>query len=304
MTRNIKHIVWILVLQCNVFVISAQIQVSVTATVNRRQILIGEPIQLTLEAKLPLGVEMSWFPLDSIPHFDFVEKGKLDSSVTADGKSFRQDLLITSFDSGIYEIPSLPLGVNNQKYLTDSIAIEVSYSKINPNQDYHDIKDILEVENPAVGYLIWIILSITLISLVLFGYFVRKKKQIREMEKEQEIVARLSPYEEAMNALNELRKQGLPEQAQVKLYYTQLNDIFKKFVLRKLKIASLSKTNEELIIQLARTDIPRERFTQLTQALRMSDFVKFAKYTPGKTDNEDSFNIIRSSIDILNEIEK
>src|SRR5579871_2571488 len=104
MIRILKYIVWILVLLCNVLYISAQTQVSVTATANRKQILIGEQIQLTLEAKLPLGVDMSWFPLDSIPHFDFVEKGKIDSSVTEDGKTFRQDVLITSFDSGTFVI--------------------------------------------------------------------------------------------------------------------------------------------------------------------------------------------------------
>ncbi len=293
-----------MVLLCNVLYISAQTQVSVTATANRKQILIGEQIQLTLEAKLPLGVDMSWFPLDSIPHFDFVEKGKIDSSVTEDGKTFRQDVLITSFDSGTFVIPSLPLTVNNQKYLTDSIPIDVSYSKFNPNQDYHDIKDILEVQNPSVQYAIWVVIAITVLSLALFIYFIRKKKKIVEIKKEEEIVSKLSPYEEAMLALNELKKQDITDRYQVKLYYTQLNDIFKKFVFRKLQIAILSKTNDELIMQLRSVDIPRERFSQLSQTLRISDFVKFAKYTPDQTDNEDNFNIIRSSIDIINEIER
>src|SRR5579871_501435 len=304
MIRILKYIVWILVLLCNVLYISAQTQVSVTATANRKQILIGEDIQLTLEAKMPMGGGMSWLPLDSIPHFDFVEKGKIDSSVTEDGKTFRQDVLITSFDSGTFVIPSLPLTVNNQKYLTDSIPIDVSYSKFNPNQDYHDIKDILEVQNPSVQYAIWVVIAITVLSLALFIYFIRKKKKIVEIKKEEEIVSKLSPYEEAMLALNELKKQDITDRYQVKLYYTQLNDIFKKFVFRKLQIAILSKTNDELIMQLRSVDIPRERFSQLSQTLRISDFVKFAKYTPDQTDNEDNFNIIRSSIDIINEIER
>jgi hypothetical protein len=66
----------------------------------------------------------------------------------------------------------------------------------------------------------------------------------------------------------------------------------------------MTKTNEELILQLKQSDISKDQFSQLAQALRMSDFVKFAKYTPGTSDNEISFNIIKSSVDILNEIER
>ena len=107
MKRNIQYISWIIFLMCKAHFGFSQNQISVTATANRNQILIGEPVQFTLEAKLPLGMQMTWFPLDSIPHFEYIEKGKLDSAVTEDGKSFRQDVLITSFDSGTFVIPSL-----------------------------------------------------------------------------------------------------------------------------------------------------------------------------------------------------
>jgi len=36
--------------------------------------------------------------------------------------------------------------------------------------------------------------------------------------------------------------------------------------------------------------------------LRMTDFVKFAKYQPGTEDNERSYQVIRQSVDHLNEI--
>ena len=304
MKRNIQYISWIIFLMCNAHFVFSQNQISVTATANRNQILIGEPVQLTLEAKLPLGIQMTWFPLDSISHFEYIEKGKLDSTVTEDGKTFRQDVLITSFDSGTFVIPSLPLLLNNQKYLTDSIPIQVSFSKINPGQDYHDIKDIIDVENASVKYVTWIIAAVTLISLALFIYFIRKKKEIIEIKQVEEIVPKLSPYDEAINALNELKHENLARNGQVKLYYTRLNDIFRRFVLRRLQIASMAKTNDELIMQLQKSGISRERFSQLAEALRMSDFVKFAKYIPEQTDNDNSFTVIRSSIDILNETER
>ena len=72
--------------------------------------------------------------------------------------------------------------------------------------------------------------------------------------------------------------------------------------LRRLQIASMAKTNEELIIQLKELNISRDQFSQMAQALRISDFVKFAKYLPGENDNEVNFNVIKSSVELLNEI--
>jgi hypothetical protein len=133
-------------------------------------------------------------------------------------------------------------------------------------------------------------------------YFINKKKIEKTVEEKK--VLRLTPYEEAIKSLEELRKQQLAKNGQVKLYYSQMNDILRLFVLRKLHIASMVKTNEELIMQLKELNISRDQFTQLAQALRMSDFVKFAKYLPGENDNEQNFDIIKSSVDLLNEIEK
>src|SRR5580658_9272602 len=107
----------------------SQTTVSVKASINRKKILIGEPVQLTLEAKVPANADIAWFPEDSIPHFEFIRKGRIDSVFSGDEKSFRQDILITSFDSGTQVIPGLSISVNGTAYVTDSARIEVGFSK-------------------------------------------------------------------------------------------------------------------------------------------------------------------------------
>jgi hypothetical protein len=281
----------------------SQNPVSVKASVNRKKILIGEPIQLTLEAKVPANADINWFPEDSIPHFEFIQKGKIDSLTSGDEKSYRQDILVTSFDSGTQVIPGLSLSVNGTAYVTDSTSIEVGFTKFNPEKDYHDIKDIIDPENPDAKYIPWALAALTLLSAVLVAYYVQKKRKTKEMAVQQAIAA-LSPYDEAIRALEELRKQDLPANGQVKLFYTRLNDILRLFILRKLEIASLVKTNNELILQLKSLDISAGQFSQLAQSLRMSDFVKFAKYLPDEKDNEQNFIIIKSSVELLNTIEK
>ena len=280
----------------------AQNSVTVNASVDKREILIGEQIQLSLDAKVSLGLNVSWFALDTLPHFDIIEKGKIDSVITETEKSYHQVIIITSFDSGMYTIAALPLVVEGKNFLTDSISINIKFKPLDPKQDYHDIKDILDVQNPFAKYIVWAIIAITVLSIFLVIYFITRKKAEKIFEQKE--VSRLTPYEEAIDSLEQLKKQQLAKNGQVKLYYSRLNDILRLFVLRKLQIASMVKTNEELIMQLKELDISREQFSHLAQALRMSDFVKFAKYLPGENENEQNFDIIKSSVEILNTIEK
>ena len=65
----------------------------------------------------------------------------------------------------------------------------------------------------------------------------------------------------------------------------------------------MEKTNEELILQLRELNLSRDSFSQLAQALRMSDYVKFAKYQPGSEDNEKNYEIIQAAIQKLNTVE-
>src|SRR3569832_2470805 len=99
MNRRMRYIT-----SCSFFLLASLISFSQTvmvkATINRNKILIGEPIEVKLEANVPAGIDASWFPLDSLNHFEFIDKGKKDTISTADGKTYRQKIVITSFDSG------------------------------------------------------------------------------------------------------------------------------------------------------------------------------------------------------------
>jgi hypothetical protein len=63
----------------------------------------------------------------------------------------------------------------------------------------------------------------------------------------------------------------------------------------------MEKTSEELILSLSNMKMDRDTFSNLTAALRMGDFVKFAKYVPGPYENDSNLEVIRKSIVLLNE---
>jgi hypothetical protein len=274
-----------------------QQQVRVKASVDRTTILIGEPIKLNLEAWVPSGTSFKWFSTDTIPHFEIIDAGKQDSARDANANFYRQQLTITSFDSGSWTIPAFVLQAGRRRFRTDTLSIAVTFSPQDTAQGYHDIKDILAVKDPGNPYIPWIIAAVTLLALLGIIYFLRKKKKPAAPVRQP--VSKLTPVEEAMQALNELKKEDLPRKGEVKQFYTRLNDILRWYVFRKFNITSLEKTNEELVLQLKQTRLSHPDYTTLAQALRMADFVKFAKYTPSAEDQEQTFDVIKNSISKL-----
>jgi hypothetical protein len=222
----------------------------------------------------------------------------VDSTVSSDGRSYRLYMTVTSFDSGAYAIPRLAFTEGNKKYFTDSIRVEIGYTRIDPSKDYHDIKEIIEVPNPYAHLIVWIVAAVALISLALVIWLIRKKKILKKLTAAMQ-APRLSPYEEALSELKELEQAHLPEKGSVKVYYSRLGEIFRIYLLRRLKISSLAETSEELIRELRRLPLPAEQFSALSETLRMSDFVKFAKYEPEAVDNEQHFRVIRGSVEAL-----
>jgi hypothetical protein len=297
MRRSLLHIV---VLSLSLWP-AGSLLAQVKATVDKQSILIGEPIHLMLEATVNGNTPLTWPALDSLAHFEFVERHPVDSTISPDGRYYRQYLTVTSFDSGTWSIPRLPFITGKRTLFTDSIPIRIAYTKIDPSKDYHDIKDIVEVPNAFAHWFGWIIAGIALASIALVVWLVRKKKLLKVLVPR--FIPRLSPYEEAISQLDELMAKRLLEDGAVKTFYSRLGEILRVYLYRRLDIASLSETSEELIAQIRQLPLPQQQLVDLPEALRMSDFVKFAKYQPSLTDSDSHYRIIRGAIEQIEEIE-
>lgn len=270
-----------------VLFVSAQSKTTVKATIDRSGILIGEPIRLTLEVDIPEHEPIRFFQPDSIPHFEFLNIEKIDTSNTGSGTVLSQVIHITSWDSGHWVIPSFRLGEN---IATDTLPVDVGFSPFNPEQPYHDVKEIIEV-NPAeekkkIKW--WYIAAGAALLLLLIVLLLRKKKK----PVVQAVAAPIDPYKEALEKLEGLQK----EKPETKEYYSRLVDIFREYIDAKKGIHSLQATAEDLVIKLKSLNLSNEQFDDLTQSLKVADFVKFAKYVPTAEEDKKTFSVIYTSI--------
>lgn len=270
-----------------VLLMAAQDTTVVKATIDKSKILIGEPIRLTLEADIPEHEPIRFFRVDSIPHFEFLNKENIDTANTGSGTVLSQVIHITSWDSGHWVIPAFTLREN---IVTDTLPVDVGFSPFNPDQPYHDVKEIIEV-NPqeekskikwshiAVGAAILLLLIVLLLR--------KKKKPVVQV-----VAPPPDPFKEAIEKLKKLEN----EKPETKQYYSRLVDIFREYIDAKKGIHSLQATSDDLVTKLKSLGLPQQQFDGLAQSLRLSDFVKFAKYVPSVEEDKQTFTTIYTSI--------
>ncbi len=263
----------------------AQGGATIKASVDKNKILIGEPLQLTIEVYLPPKSVQNFILIDSIEHFEFIEKPVIDTTDENGGLNIRGVYKITSFDSGHWVIPSFILSPGVK---TDTIPVDVVFSDFDPNQDYYDIKDIIEV-SPAKKKSWWWYAGGGALLLVLLLIFLLRKKRHQAVSVSKTVI---NPFEEAMKQLEQLEN----NKPDVKQYHSKLTDIFRLYIFRRKGLLSLQKTTDDLVLQIKKLNLHKEQFDKLSQSLRLSDFVKFAKYIPSVDDDKNCFNEIKISI--------
>lgn len=263
----------------------AQGGATIKASVEKNKILIGEPVQLIVEANLSPGSVISFVNIDTIAHFELVGEPVIDTITRSGSTTIKGVYTITSFDSGHWVIPSFAISPDVK---TDSIPIDVVFSEFDPNQEYHDIKDILEVKPSKKKVQWWWYAAGGVLLLVLLYYLSKRKKPV--LVAIQKTV--VNPYEEAMKQLEQLQQ----EKPDAKQYYSRLTDIFRLYIFRRKGILSLQKTTDDMVLQLRKLEMDKEQFDKLAQALRLSDFVKFAKYIPTSEDDQNCYTEIKKSI--------
>ena len=302
MAKTLTYIVCMVILLAGSSPVKAQETPIVKASVDKNQILIGEPIRFSIDIKSPMvsGNQLPQF--DSIPHFELIEKANRDSLISADGASYHLEWKLTSFDSGTRVIPALAVTIGKQVYKTDSLAVEVGYGIVDTSKDYHDIKGIIDIENPDVKYIPWVVGAVTLIALVLFIWLIgHRSSVIGQPPMEAPVSSHISPLEEALTSLEKLKNLIREDPSSVKKYYSGLHDTLRVFLNRHLGLVTMEKTSEELILSLSNLNLDRNVFSNLSAALRMGDFVKFAKYVPGPNENETNLETIKSAVVVINE---
>ena len=279
----------------------------IKTSVSNNSILIGEQFQLKIEAIFPgADYKVNWLNLpDSLQHFELIEKSKADSIYNNNHLTgVTQTFTLTSFDSGKWNLPVVRVNIDPIKddstynFFSDSLPIKVSFSVSDTTTQLRDIKPLYEVSDKwPLWY--WIAGGISMLILIalLVGLF-------RYWKKNRSIVgskSNISPFDEAMQQLDELKKYNLSNGADIKLFHSKLVTIFTQFLSGNYNTNHLNKTTGDLLIVLKSMEASAETVSKMAGSLRFADAVKFAKYQPTAGDSENCLQVIKETIILLHQ---
>lgn len=253
----------------------------VTLKTDTTNIRIGEQIQYELSTTNAPNTIFPKLELDSLKKVEVVHSLPVD---TIKNRLYKKYML-TSFDSGVYRIPAQVVLSNKQRFLSDSLLINVGTVVVDTTQQkLFPIKPIYKAKpktwHDYLYYLWWLLAALVLIGLVWLLAFKRRK-----IIKNKNAVV-LSPIDEALVHFKSLDKKQLLKQQKIKEYYVELTEIVRDYIGKDVHIPTLEVTTDELITLLTihnksnKIGIEKERIIQLHQFLKQADLVKFAKAKP------------------------
>ena len=270
----------------------AQPDATATARMDARQIVVGDHVRLFLEVtnKPSLGT-VQWAAMpDTFNSLEVVEKGKIDTIAAGDMVTYKQRLVITGFDSGLFKVPSFIFPVaatNGDPYTiqTDSFMLAVNTVAVDTTKAFKPIKDVIYVDWSWLDYVWYILAGVVLLVLIVavVVYLIKKKKQappVPEGPKE-------TLQEKALRQLRELDAKQLWQQGKVKEYYVELTDILRSYIEERFSTPAMELTTDELLYkaQVHRELQPYQ--TALSVILTTADLAKFAKAQPAPQEHTD-----------------
>jgi len=298
-----KLLIITLLILASVVNVFSQGNVSVKTEVDKTEITIGDLINYSFtvtatkdaEIKMPpSGINLGMFEIRDYKIYDPAKK--------ANSIIYKSTYTITTYDTGSYKIPSLPIlykfpsDTADKVLYTDPVEIRINSVKPSEAKDIRDIKPPLDFKRRYRNLILMIIAIVLIVILVILAYIFfrkRKGKDIFSIFKEPE----LPPDEKAIKELQELEKSNLIKEGKLKEYYIILSNIIRKYFEGRYFFPSLEKTTMETLENLEKYEVQREVIEKTRRLLEDSDFVKFAKYRPSEQEIMEDFNLAKDIIE-------
>jgi len=281
---------------------TARGQLSIQTEVDRDRITIGDRITYTvtitrdpdLEIVTPgLAANLGQFEIkDYQVHDPRSENGKLVDVL---------EYSITTFDTGQYVIPPLPIGYMVSDSTVFAMAAEPLYIYVE-SVATGDAKDIRDIKGPVfipldrMRILLWGLVGLAVLSAAFGGWYYWKKRRAGESL----LPSRRDPmrpaHDVALEAIASLQASPLLAEGRVKEYHVTLSDIVRQYLEGRYFVTAVEMTTTDILRSMDREDVPEEARGALRRTLEDCDFVKFAKFRP---DTEASFAMTDRAVDFV-----
>ena len=301
MNRIVKYILCSIV-AC--LALPAFSQVTVNASIDSLQLLIGEQAHVKVEVSCPAEGDLV---MPTYPNNVLMEGIEILGEVKTDTQYLNkrshmvvtQVYTVTSFDTAFYYIPPFEVLVDSVSYTSNPLALMVMTYDIDTTnvEAIFPIKEVMTrpitfVEALPMGGSVIIIIALCF----LIPYLLKRYHDNKPILRRVTIAPKLPPHQVALQEMERIKSEKSWQRDDVKQYYTDLTDALRGYMEERFGFNAKEMTSDEIIAHL--NELPdKEWIGELRELFQMSDLVKFAKYQP--LINENDMNLI-NAIDFIN----
>lgn len=267
-----------------------------TAKLDTNMVVVGQPFILELSITQPKDVKIDWpYFSDSIGMLEVVKNEGLDTIPVEDNTMLlrSQKVTLMAFDTGVYVIPGFIIDykVRNTtaKVYTDPLSVKVFLMPVDTTKAIKDIHPIQEVPYD------WLFIGLIILGVIVLGiiiwWVVRYLKKAKQLDDDAKVLVtpKRSAYLIAMESFEQLKKEEIWQQGDVKRYYSELTEIVRAYIQNRWMIPALEFTSDEILDHAFIKRLNAVDNDKLVYLLRLADLVKFAKAVPHITEHELSF---------------
>jgi hypothetical protein len=266
--------------------------VSVLASVDSSDYLVGDFINYTLEVRADKNIQITIpFIRDSLKKVEIIKELEPLSKEENNIKSTTFGFILSYYDSASITIPPIAIryktsGDNQEKIvLSNPVTFNVRKVKVQQQAEIKDVKKPIKI--PLDWKLIILIAFIIIIVLGVAVYFyLRYKKKKAEQPVKKKII-RIPAHVRALTALNNLEGEQLWQKGKIKEYHSNITGIIRGYFEERFNLPALELTTGEQMQQLKQVSAAENILETTNQFLSNADLVKFAKFNPLPSVNDE-----------------
>lgn len=279
---------------------TANAPVAVHASVDRKEITIGDPVRYTVEVSAAADTELLVPVLSgqlgelTITDFGDVPTRKENGRVIV-----TRWYTITSFTTGDQLVPAPKVqyripGEDLQEAEGNEVLVGVT-SLLATDKNATDIRDIKPPEEVPFD---WRPYGIAVAAVVAVGLLGAAFFYLLNRPRRQRVIPPRPPHEIALSALNRLHTRHLIEEGKFEDYYVELSAIIRRYLEDRFNLRAPEMTTEEFLntaASEARLAATQRRL--LGDFLTQADLVKFARHLPSLRDSEAAYDAARRFVE-------
>ncbi len=266
--------------------------VTAKASVDKQDYLVGDYINYTITVDYPKGAKIfTPFIKDSLKNVSLIQ---MDNPVQKEDNGRITETFgytLSGYDSTGVSVPGIAVmykaqgGTALQAAVTNPVSFTIRTVKVNQKEGIKDVKAPIKIPLNWLIIALWVLIGLIVLAVIYYLYrrYQRKKANMPAVKK----VIKLPAHVTAFNSLHQLEDEKLWQKGMIKEYHSRITEIIRRYFEERFGLPALELTTSEAMEQL-RSKKETEPIQELTyQFLSNADLVKFAKFSPVGSVNEE-----------------